>query len=163
MTTLSVERVNEALSYDPETGLLRWKYRTRNGTVNAGDVAGYSGQRGYLQITLDRETRAAHRLAWAIATGAFPVGVIDHINGIKTDNRLCNLRDVSKSENQHNKKRAQRNNRSGLLGVSTYKTHWAASIKASGKIVRLGNFNSPEAAHEAYLQAKRQLHKGNTL
>ncbi len=163
MTKISVDRVKEMLSYDAEDGLLRWKSIPVNSLIKVGDVAGYSGQRGYLQVTLDRETRAAHRLAWAIATGAFPSGVIDHINGVKTDNRLCNLRDVSMSENQHNKKRAQRNNKSGFLGVSTYKTHWMASIKASGKIVRLGNFNSPEAAHQAYLKAKRELHKGNTL
>jgi len=161
--TLTAARAREALEYDPETGLFKWKVRTRNGTVSPGDKAGHIGQRGYVQIRLDGRQHAAHRLAWLIVSGTEPEGQIDHVNGIKIDNRFCNLRDVSVSENQHNRRSPQANNKSGFLGVSKRGTKWRASIKANGKLVHVGLFDTPEYAHSAYVEAKRRLHSGNTL
>lgn len=160
---LTADRVREMLTYDPDTGIIRWGVAPGNGSVKVGDIAGHPGPRGYLQIRLDGASRIAHRLAWAIATGSFPKGDVDHINGIKSDNRLCNLRDVQKRDNQQNRIRPQRNNKSGFLGVSKRGRRWRATIKIDGRCIQIGVFDTPEEAHSAYLKEKRQHHAGNTL
>ena len=97
--------------------------------------------------------------------GEHPKGDIDHINGIKDDNRIENLRDVSKSVNLQNRKQAPKHSSSGVLGVSWHEDcqKWRASIKIQGKKKYLGLFTSKEEAHQVYVAAKRQFHEGNTL
>lgn len=83
---------------------------------------------------------------------------IDHINGNKLDNRFCNLRQVSRFGNLQNMREATKKNKVGLLGVSAHQGKWRAQIMANGVITRKSGFDTPEAAHEAYLELKRQLH-----
>ena len=161
---VSVDRLRELLSYDPETGVFVWLRRT-NAMVPSGAQAGSVNAVGYRYITIKRKHYLAHRLAWAMSHGSWPAIQIDHINCIKDDNRLCNLREATRSLNMENRRYAQKNNVSGLLGAhwAPKDQVWVAHITLNRKTVRLGCFQSPELAHEAYLRAKRLLHKGCTL
>lgn len=109
----------------------------------------------------------AHRLAWVHVHGSWPAGDIDHINGDKLDNRIANLRDVTRSVNKENMRSARGDNKVGLLGVHVRRQNttrpYVASIRVSGKLIHLGAHNTPEAAHAAYLEAKRRLHSGCTI
>jgi hypothetical protein len=96
-------------------------------------------------------------------TGEWPAGEVDHIDGDRTNNKWSNLRDVPRLENAQNKRRANANNRTGLLGVSPDKKRFRAVITANGKRKTVGAFSSAEEAHDAYLAEKRRLHQGSTL
>lgn len=151
------------LSYDPATGVFRWLVDSNR--VKAGDEAGCIDSRGYRRISVGRSYCKAHRLAWLFVHGNWPIYDIDHINGVRSDNRIENLRDAPTSVNTQNLKRARCDNKtSGLLGVSRQSgREWVAQIWANGRNHRLGNFEDPVEAHEAYLKAKRKLHAGCTL
>jgi hypothetical protein len=159
---LTAARVRELLHYDPETGQFVWLISS-SPNCKPGQVAGTTTAKGYRQIRVDGTTYLAHRLAWLHATGAWPQGHIDHINGITTDNRMVNLRDVSHSVNMQNTRRASRNSQSGVLGVSPLGKRWIAKIRVDGADVFLGSFATIEAAAEAYLSCKRQRHEGCTI
>jgi hypothetical protein len=161
--SLTADRARELLDYDHETGTITW--RVAKGWVRQGAVSGCSHPMGYVLIKVDGKRYLAHRLAWLIATGSWPIEHIDHINGDTGDNRLANLRDVSRSINQQNRRIPGANNSSGFLGVSwdSHRGYFVARIFSQGKDLRLGCFTDPAEAHQAYLTAKRQHHAGNTL
>lgn len=99
-------------------------------------------------------------------TGKDPTGEIDHIDGVRDNNRWSNLRDVTTLINQENQKRAHKSNRtSGLMGVSWHskKQKWRAGISHKNKSMHIGYFSDPNEAHAAYLSVKRRLHEGNTI
>lgn len=152
----------EMLDYDPETGIMRWKV-SRPGGVRAGDVAGCWNGKRHITIQVLGRIYAAHRLAWLITHGSWPLEQIDHINGDGTDNRISNLRECTNAENQQNMKRAQANNRSGLLGVTASDGRWRARICVTGRIHELGMYSTPQEAHAAYLKAKAAIHPFSTL
>lgn len=156
-------RVRDVLNYDPETGVFRWA--KSRGTQKAGALAGTMVS-GYLMIALDWRQYGAHRLAWLYMTGKFPLHQVDHINGDKTDNRFVNLRDVDRSVNQQNLKKARSNNiSSGLLGVTFHKKDkkYRARITHNQKRIELGSFDDKHEAYAVYLEAKRRLHVGCTI
>ena len=96
--------------------------------------------------------------------GEWPADEVDHINGDSTDNRLCNLRSVSREVNQENIRRAKRNSKTGLLGVMhTRGGKYRSAIRVRGVFHHLGHFDTAEQAHAAYVEAKRRLHEGCTL
>lgn len=151
-------RARELLVYDPDTGSFCW--RVSRGRARAGQVAGTVNPIGYRQINFDGQYHYAHRLAWLIAHGQMPEGMIDHVNGERDDNRLANLRIASRVLNQQNRRGAQANNKTGLLGVSFCKRtkRYRAQISAGGHVRSLGYHDTPEAASAAYQLAKRQFH-----
>jgi len=126
--------------YNKETGLFVRTVKTSN-RVKVGDVAGYKDRQGYLIININRTLYRAHRLAWLYVYGKFPENDIDHINGIKDDNRILNLRDVTNSENHRNMKMSKRN-KSGFTGIRwSEKQHkWLSRIHTEGKEIHLGSF-----------------------
>lgn len=128
----------------------------------SGQEIGRTRQDGYVYAKLSGSRYLVHRLVWLHATGKWPTGQIDHINGNRSDNRLENLRDVCHSINLQNQRTAHRGSSSGLLGVSWRrdKEKWAAGIKVCGRQKHLGFFSSKSDAHAAYLTAKRVLHAG---
>lgn len=158
---ITYERLREVLTYDPSTGVFTWSARGfgRRKTGFAGSVR----RDGYLEIMIDNKRYNAHRLAWFMYTGAPPKGCIDHINRVKLDNRIVNLRDVSPELNNHNQKPTNRKSATGLLGAYPHGPGYQARIQAGGVRVALGTFPTAEEAHAAYLEAKRRLHEGNTL
>lgn len=169
-TNLTAERLRELLHYDPETGVFTW--RVRRGMAVAGSVAGNLNRNGYVNIFVDGRQYKAHRLAWLFVYGEFPSADIDHINGVRNDNRIFNLRDVTTSVNMMNQRRARSDNKLGLLGVhvrTPEKPHYKISkpyraiIYVSGKSVSVGDFATAEEAHAAYLEAKRRLHPTSEL
>jgi hypothetical protein len=97
--------------------------------------------------------------------GAWPSGDIDHINGQKTDNRIENLRDVTRTINSENRRGSNTNTATGYLGVSVHARSgkYRARIRAKGRLISLGLFLLPEEAHAAYISAKRDLHFGCTI
>jgi hypothetical protein len=163
MSNLSRERLAQLFSYDPETGhfirLPGGSYRPKG-----GDVAGCI-KSDYVVIRVDGVLYRAHRLAFLYMTGAWPENEVDHLNGIKSDNRWKNLRDVTLAENRQNQIRARKNSKTGLLGAhfDTNRNQFKAEICISGKNRNLGYFDTAADAHAAYLKAKRENHTGNTL
>lgn len=163
------ELVRKLLRYEPETGKLFWNYRPLNlfaqkanyitwNTRWAGKEAFTSINRhGYRQGRIFKRVTQAHRVIWAIVTGRWPSEQIDHINGIRTDNRLGNLREVSSSENSKNK--CQRsNNTSGVTGVSWShdKRKWLADIRVNKKQIYIGRFDNFDDAVAARKEAERK-------
>lgn len=133
--------------------------------VKAGRITGNRNTGGHIGFAIDRRMYLAHRLAWLYVHGSWPEGQIDHINGIRTDNRICNLRDVSRSINAQNVHGARKDNKLGLLGVCWREASkkFIAQIQVAGKVRHLGMFRTAEDAHEAYLKAKRKYHPGCTI
>jgi len=160
---LSADRLREVLSYNPETGAFTWL--VSRGRVAAGDLAGNLSVLGYFDIGVDGKLYGAHRLAWLYVHGEWPADQIDHINGARTDNRICNLRAVSHAQNNQNIRKAQANNKCGFLGVvwNEKNRKWRAKIKANGRALHLGYFDAAEEAHAAYLKAKAELHPFQTI
>lgn len=150
------------LLYDGDTGRFTWNAAPVQ-RIPAGSVAGGLNSEGYRVVRCMGVLYLSHRLAWLFCNGSWPSGDIDHINGVRDDNRIENLRDVSRSVNQQNLKRARRDNATGLLGVKRARKGFEARINVSGRYVHLGTFSTPTAAHAAYLAAKRQHHEGCTL
>lgn len=113
-----IDRFREVFTYHPETGVLTRKLATAPMHKVGERVGAPHKGHGYVVLAVDYRSHLAHRVIWAIVHGKMPEGEIDHINGIKTDNRLCNLRDVPKSLNQLNRPKGNRcDNTSGHTGV----------------------------------------------
>lgn len=162
MKSLSLCRLKELLSYDQNTGVFMW-ITFRKSPTKKNIVAGHRHTSGYWRIKIDGDVRLAHRLAWLYTYGQYPKNQIDHINGVRDDNRVSNLRDVVPSENAQNKRKATVSSATGFLGVTPNGQGFQAQIGLKGSNKYLGLFKTPELAHQAYLIAKRALHTGNTL
>lgn len=154
--------VRDHLLYDPQTGVLSWKKKP-NPNIPIGRYIGHPNRRGHLRLCSGGRTWMVHRVAWFLHYGKWPDGQIDHKNGIPSDNRIDNLRDVTQEINMQNQRKPHKNNISGFLGVSQSgraSKPWKASIKTNGVNKNLGYFLTPEEAHIAYLKAKKVLHPG---
>lgn len=166
-TDLTAARLREWLSYDPATGAFVW-LRIPCSNIPAGTPAGAGkGSHGYRHIRVEGRLYRSHRLAWLHVYGAWPNADVDHINGVRDDNRIANLRDVSRQMNVQNTMRIHRDKAEPLpLGVRRLQTKsrlrkpFYASLGIDGKRLHLGYFATPEEAGAAYLAAKRRLHAG---
>jgi hypothetical protein len=162
----TAEKLRELLHYDPLTGVFTRRVKTggRYG-ADVGAVAGTLTDAGYLKVSVMSYQYRAQRLAWLYMTGEWPAADVDHIDGDRTNNRWANLRDVSRSTNLQNKRAAQSNSKTGLLGAcwATRDQRFIARIKADGRYISLGGFDTAEQAHAAYIDAKRRLHAGCTI
>ena len=149
---ITQKRLKEVLDYDAEKGVFRWKISTRK--IKVGKVAGTNKGNGYIGIQIDGKIYQAHRLAWLYVYGYFPKKDTDHINMIKSDNRINNLRESERWQNMGNIKKFS-NNKSGYKGVCFYKRdgNWKAQIRANGVLKHLGYFPTKELAADAYDKA----------
>ena len=136
-------------SYDPESGLI---IRRDNGKRAFATEM----NEGYLRGKVGGTAYRAHRVAWKMFYGVEP-GEIDHINGIRDDNRIANLRTVSRQENQRNRRRPK-NNTSGITGVRWHSRsrRWVAQIVVQKRCLFLGNFLTKEAAAAARSRAEQE-------
>ena len=160
--SISVDVLTSRFSYEPETGVFRYKIDA-GPRVKKGQVAGGQNGGGYICIQINRVKYKAHRLAWAYVHGVWPDGKIDYINGNGMDNRIANLRCVSHAENHQNRKTANAGTLVGLLGVDFKQGRYRARITKNGRQHDLGRFDTAAAAHAAYVEAKRDLHPFGTL
>jgi len=154
----------ELITYNPETGDFVWSYPVNSGrgysNKKIGAIAGMPCVgRNYIKIIIGGKQFYAHRLAWLWVHGEYPDDVIDHVNGDGSDNRICNLRSASKTQNQWNRSVSKRNS-TGLKGVYFHRKSgkFQSMIKIGPKSKYLGMFDSPDAAHSAYITAAKNAH-----
>ena len=159
---LTQSQLKLLLDYDVETGVFRWKTRARN-NISVGGIAGFKNAEGYIKIKIQRKTYSAHRLAWFYMLGVWPEKLIDHINGVRSDNSWKNIRQSTDALNAQNRRRAARTNKLGILGVTKVGKKYSAHIWIDGRQISLGTYDNPDLAHSVYLERKRQCHPGNTL
>lgn len=174
---LTQKRARELLDYDPETGLLTWKVN-RRGSAKAGDVIKTVNGAGYVQLAIDSKKYLAHRVIWLWYYGYLPENQVDHINRVRSDNRLCNLREIATSCNVQNSCVSTRN-RTGVKGVSVNKHGCHASIMIGGKQIHIKTvhdfteavahrlaaeqclgYNSCDNQSSAYLYMQKYLKEG---
>jgi hypothetical protein len=148
--------IQEILHYDPTTGFFRWKIFS--GPARPGDIAGGKTWDGYLNISLQKKSYKAHRLAWVVMTGHEPVGVVDHIDGNPSNNAWSNLRLATIKQNCENR-RIYSNNTSGFRGVSFSKElkKWSAQVTHFCKSIHLGYFDTAEQAAEIAAKKRAEL------
>lgn len=171
MKELSQEYLKEALDYNPEKGIFTWKERPTYpkdwNSKYSGKIAGCKDSSGYIMIRIEGKRYFAHRLVWLYLYGKWPTDLIDHINCITSDNRICNLRESSHRTNKQNLKKSYADNCCGYLGVTKRKCksgfRFEARIKSNNDHMYLGSFKTPEEAHAAYIAKKRELHPFSTI
>lgn len=167
------ELLRQLLSYDPETGRLFWKERSRdlytskyekmademhrrfNRNMAGREAFVRTDGFGYFQAMIFGRWLKAHRVIAAMVTGSWPEREVDHINGDRRDNRSCNLRIVSHTENMRNCALSRRN-KSGKTGVSWNKVHnkWQAAICVNRKTIPLGMYENIDDAVQARRDAE---------
>ena len=170
----SPEVLRQLLRYEPDTGKLFWLPRT---PAHFEDTCGrtkehacaiwnarYAGREamtavnnsGYRSGSVGGVGTSAHRAVWALESGAWPCFDVDHINGDRSDNRIGNLREATRSQNLANAG-VRSDNTSGLKGASweRRRKRWKANITEQGRQRHLGYYDTAEEAHAAYCQAAR--------
>jgi hypothetical protein len=151
---LTVERLRQVLSYDPDTGIFIWKLGTARG--RPGAQAGVTGPLGYRYMAVDGRRYLAHRLAWFYAYGRWPKDQLDHINGERDDNRMGNLREATAAQNTWNGERKA--GATGYRGVRKKGNRFNAQIMVGNLRVSLGWFATVEEAAAAYAEARARFH-----
>ena len=141
---LTAKYVKSVLDYDPETGIFTW---TKTGSGIIRKIAGSKNSYGYINIGINRKIYRANRLAWLIIAGEWPKNFIDHINGIKDDNRWCNLREATNTQNKQNGG-VYKNNNSGTKGVYYHKGNkkYFARITVNKEDIHLGYYEKKKGA-----------------
>jgi len=152
---LTQERLKERVTYDPDTGIFLWKKMPSRGKSL---IAGFIYPNGYIRIHIDGRKYLAHRLAWLYVYGSFPKNHIDHINRVRNDNRIANLRDVIRCMNQINCKEKAVIAKHGRC-IVPHGRKFSVRIGVLGKQIFIGNFftvREAEIARDAAI-AKRLL------
>lgn len=144
-------QLNDIIEYAPETGLFRWKVRPKRSVP--GWFAGCPHVTGYLRVRVNGKLWKAHRLAYLLMTGAEPQGDMDHVNGVRDDNRWINLRLATRTENLRNRKSVSPSGLKGVMRTDNAAKPFRARIKVDGRNVHLGTFATAEEAHAAYCAA----------
>lgn len=174
---LTQEYITKLFDYDPETGIFIWKQRsidqfvskrafsTWNARFSLKKAGSVRKDNGYVNLTINNKHYFAHRLAWLYVYGVIPSLEIDHINGVRDDNRIVNLREATSSDNKQNRHKCSKNSLTGLLGVRFSKRtkRFSSTIFLKGKAHHLGSFDSKEEAYSSYVKAKSDLHPFSML
>lgn len=152
---LTHDMLLERLHYNPTTGHFTW--RVGGSGTPIGATAGTRGSAGYIMICVNRRSYPAHRLAWFYMYRHWPNAEIDHIDGVRDNNAISNLRDVSRSENQRNQYRC-RKSKSGALGVHWSAPHkaWRVAIHIDGRTRTIGLYKDIEEAKAARKEANKK-------
>lgn len=149
---LTQEYLKTILNYNKETGIFTRlrinKYSTR---VKIEDKVGTIDGDGYRRIYIFYKHYLAHRLAWLYVYGELPKGQIDHLNGIRDDNRIENLRNVTSRENNQNRY-YHRNGKLVGCYYNKIKNNWISTIRFNNKNIKIGEFCTELEAHRAYLK-----------
>ena len=174
-----LDLVRELFNYDPEKGVLLWNKRPDShfktphaamlwnaryaGTEAGNKVSRPNGEKRYSEVGIRQEGKtklfSVHRVVWLLCHGEDPGAMeIDHINHDPTDNRISNLRKCSCAENTWNSRGYQARKHDLPKGVFLDRTRFISKIVCEGVIYRLGSFDTPEEAHQAYCDAAKRLH-----
>lgn len=159
---ITQQRLKELLHYDVDSGVFTQKLARRG--VKVGAPTGEKMRDGYIRICVDNARYPAHRLAWLYVMGAFPEHEIDHINGIRFDNRISNLRVVTRSQNKQNMLSVS-GSKSGIKGAhwESKRKRWRAALTIDGTHVFLGRYKTAKEAHIAYCRAAAIYHTHNPV
>jgi len=154
MTQLTQTELKRLVTYDPLTGQFM-----RIAGKRAGTFTGTVVTNGYVHVYINGQIYKGHRLAWLYTHGNWPKNQIDHINNIRSDNRIDNLRDVTCAINHQNRRR-RTNSKSGFLGVTWHKRErkWQAYIEINAKAKHLGLFKCLGQAFRARVTAEKLYH-----
>lgn len=170
------EVLRELLDYDPETGVLTWKERdvkwfrdgvrsSAQGNANKWN-ARFAGTRafsenretGYVRGPIFRRTYRAHRVAYAIMTGEWPKEEIDHIDGIRSNNKWSNLRAATRSENCRNKRTHSRSGYKGVYPLANSPGLFQCLFRDKGKLRYLGSGRDPEELARLWDKHAKEMH-----
>lgn len=164
----TIDLLRQLLFCDFETGQLTWLERPqsffsdlrqfRSWNTKWGGKAAFItvGRDGYLRGRVLCKNLLTHRVVWAMYSGQWPAASIDHINGNRTDNRICNLREISMKANSRNAS-LRKDNKVGRVGVYIHRDKFRASIKVDAGSLHLGIFSTLEEAIQAR-EAAEQLY-----
>ena len=171
---MDIDRIRKFVTYNPDTGLFVWNFATPDmfdDKIRTAEMrcrmfnSRFPGKEaftsidgnGYKSAVIMGHRTTAHRVAWIIYYGVIPDN-IDHINGIRTDNRICNLRSVTQAENAKNMRKSKRN-KSGHVGVrfEQRRQKWIADIRVDRELIFLGRFEQKEDALAARKAAERKF------
>jgi hypothetical protein len=148
--------MNNEIRYNAETGEFWWIRQSFNNRRDMIKPAGGLELNGYIKIVINGVTVKAHRLAFYCMTGEWPPSCVDHINGVRDDNRWCNLRLATQMENNQNV-RTYKSNTSGWLGTYWNKARkkWVAQIQYNRKKYFLGDYDcqAGDASIQSYSKA----------
>lgn len=155
---ITASKLRTILSYDERTGVFTWLMPPSRGKSHVGEPAGALAPDRRVNIGIAGRHYKAHRLAWLYVHGEWPGGLLDHIDGDPSNNAIANLRPASPWQNMGNARRRV-DNTSGFKGVhyDSLTGRWRAEVKANGRRVRIGRFDTPEQAHAAYMAEARRL------
>tara|TARA_B110000208_G_scaffold159083_1_gene193565 strand:+ start:297 stop:794 length:498 start_codon:yes stop_codon:yes gene_type:complete len=158
MLDLTVDLLNDLFEYNDETGDLVRKISVRGSKANAGDIAGYKRTDGYIYTGISGRQYLNHRLVFLMSHGYLPE-FLDHINRDRSDNRLRNLRECTRNENQHNRKTSSKS-ASSVKGVHWNKEFgkWRAQCQINGKRHHVGSFDDIEDAKIAVTDWRKKNH-----
>jgi hypothetical protein len=143
---LTLGRLKQLLEYSPGDGVFVWRVNRRGRFARTGEVAGKLNDHGYIRIGIDGRIYLAHRLAWFYCHGEWPLGGMDHANGMPTDNRIANLRLATPSQNVAN---SRARNSARLKGA-----YYKPKMMGPSTVFDLGE--TAEAANAAYMAAARE-------
>lgn len=148
MTDLATVRA--LLDYEPDTGVFRW--RSRRQQMPAGSVAGSWTSHGYVVIRVDGVRVRAHHLAWLFVYGEMPEMALDHVNGVRDDNRIVNLRLATRAQNSRNSRKwSGKQEKKGVHKI--HDSRFRALIRVDRVLKHIGYFATEQEAHDAYCAA----------
>jgi len=156
---LTQERLKEVLDYNATTGVFTRKI-SGSTAVKVGRVvgSGVTVKANYFKVFIDAQAYIAHRLVWLYVHGTWPKHFIDHVNGDRHDNRLCNLREASSRQNMVNSKLSKAST-TGYKGATVLPSgRFRSKLHSGGQVYHLGVFDTVEEAHQAYCDKADELH-----
>lgn len=162
--SMTAERLRKVLNYNPHTGQFTWLVRTAR-RIHIGDSPNCKNRDGYIQVSIDNKRYLVHRLVWLYVYDEWPLFQLDHVNGIRDDNRLCNLRSVTNSQNQQNRRGARCDSRTNVIGVTWVEKRqcWRAHLMLNRKYMLKSYHKKIEDAIASRRQAELKYHPFSSI